>query len=84
MITMIIVIMLLLALGALAISLLSFGIWLIPVVIIGMVVAKLVKALADKKKAQQVPDVVIMPRSYFEANYTLKQPVEGQQQTPQQ
>lgn len=69
MITIILAIMFLFALGALFIGLISFGIWLLPVVIVGLVLAKVLKSITSKNSK---PDVVVMSRKDFEANYIKK------------
>jgi ABC-type Na+ efflux pump permease subunit len=62
--------MFLLALGALAIGLLSFGIWLLPLVIIAIFITKILRMILKKEKK---PDVVVMDRQYFENNFQLKE-----------
>ena len=69
MFTIILGIMFLLALGALAIGLLSFGIWLLPLVIIAIFATKIIRMFLKKEKK---PDVVVMDRQYFETNFQLK------------
>lgn len=70
MFTIILGIMFLLALGALAIGLLSFGIWLLPVVIIAIFVTRILKMFLKKEKK---PDVVVMDRQFFEKNFVAKE-----------
>jgi len=69
MITIILGIMFLPALGALAIGLVSFGIWLLPLVIIAIFITKILRMILKKEKK---PDVVVMDRQYFEQNFQLK------------
>lgn len=69
MISIILGIMFLLALGALAIGLLSFGIWLLPVVVIALLVTRILKMFLKKEKK---PDVVVMDRKYFETNFVTR------------
>ena len=69
MITIILAIMFLFAVGALFIGLISFGIWLLPVVIVGLVLAKVLKSITSKNSKS---DVVVMSRKDFEANYIKK------------
>ena len=71
MITIILVIMFLFALGALVMGLISFGIWLIPVVVIGCIIAKILKAALGNKKNKM--DVIVMDRKTFDATYEKKQ-----------
>lgn len=78
MITIILGIMFLLALGALAIGLLSFGIWLLPLVIIAVFITKILRMILKKGEK---PDVVVMDRKYFENNFKLKEQGTNNQQT---
>ena len=78
MITIILAIMFLLALGALAIGLLSFGIWLLPLVIVAIFITKILKMILKKGEK---PDVVVMDRKYFENNFKLKEQGTNNQQT---
>ena len=70
MITIILGIMFLLALGALAIGLISFGIWLLPAVIVGIIVIKIIKLVMKKTEK---PDVIVMDRKFFNDNYVKKE-----------
>ena len=70
MITIILGIMFLLALGALAIGLISFGIWLLPIVIGVVIVIKILKIVFKK---QEKPDVIVMDRKFFNENYVKKE-----------
>lgn len=70
MITIILSIMFLLALGALAIGLVSFGIWLLPFVIGGIIAIKILKLIFKK---QEKPDVIVMDRKFFNDNYVKKE-----------
>lgn len=69
MFTAILGIMMLLAIGALVIGLISFGIWLLPIVVIGVIVVKVLKLIVKKSNK---PDVVTMSRHEFETNYVRK------------
>ena len=70
MITIILGIMFLLALGTLAIGLLSFGIWLLPLVIIAIFATRIIRMFLKKEKK---PDVVVMDRQYFEQNFVTRE-----------
>ena len=71
MVTLILGIMALIAIGMILMGVISVGIWLVPVAIIGLLLVKLLKAIG-MFLFKRSDDVVVLNKKDFEKNYVHK------------